>query len=96
MTILRPPDSLALEDLGDLRRYEEDDLIWLREKLIADIERIHEESAAHQERIKELNQARNALQHDLADRARSLRAVKHTLSQLARQEQRTLVRHRGR
>lgn len=77
-------ESLNLEDLGDLSHYEEAELIRLREKLIADVDRIHQESAHHAKRIKELNQARNDLQHELAERARSLRAVKHTITQKAR------------
>jgi hypothetical protein len=84
-------ESLKLEDLGDLQGYDDDELARLREKLIADVERIQSESAHHAKRISELNQARNELQREQAERARALRAVKHTLvqrSQAQRQEPR--------
>jgi hypothetical protein len=79
-------ESLKLEDLGNLDNYEDDELVWLREKLIADVERIQSESAHHAKRIAELNRARNDLQREQAERARALRAVKHTLHQRARNE----------
>jgi hypothetical protein len=79
-------ESLKLEDLGDLQGYEDDELARLREKLIADVERIQAESAEHARRISELNQARNDLQREQAERARALRAVKHTLLQRAHEE----------
>lgn len=72
-------ESLALEDLGPLENYDDDKLLWLRERLIADVERIQAESAVHAKRISEHNQARNGLQREQAERARALRAVKHTL-----------------
>lgn len=77
--------ALNLEDLGDLSRYTEDELVRLREKLIANEGRIHQESAHLQRRLKEINQARNDLQHELAENARSMRAVKHVLGQKARE-----------
>jgi predicted nuclease with TOPRIM domain len=76
--------SLELEDLGKLENYADEELLWVREKLIADVERIQGESAHHAKRIKELNQARHQLQEEAARRARALRAVKHTLSQRQR------------
>jgi hypothetical protein len=79
-------ESLQVEDLGDLERYDEDELVRLREKLIANEQRIHQESVHLLKRIKELNQARNDLQQEVAENARSMRAVKHQLSQRARQE----------
>jgi hypothetical protein len=72
-------ESLAVEDLGDLANYREDELAALREKLIANEQRIHQEGQHLQRRIKELNQARSDLQHELAENARSMRAVKHQL-----------------
>jgi hypothetical protein len=74
-------ESLELEDLGSLENYADDELVWLREKLIADVERIHQESAQAQKRIKELNHSRHLLQEEAARRARALRAVKHQLTQ---------------
>jgi hypothetical protein len=74
-------ESLELEDLGRLENYSADELLWLREKLIMDVERIHEESAQANKRIKELNHARHVLQEEASRRARALRAVKHQLSQ---------------
>ena len=79
-------ESLKLEDLGDLQGYDDDELARLREKLIADVERIQAESAHHAKRISELNQARNELQREQAERARALRAVKHTLLQRVHEE----------
>jgi hypothetical protein len=76
-------ESLRLEDLGDLQGYDDDELARLREKLIADVERIQAESAEHAKHISELNQARNDLQREQAERAQALRAVKHTLLQRA-------------
>lgn len=78
-------ESLHVEDLGDLSHYEEDELVRLREKLIANEQRIHQESTHLQRRLKEINQARNDLQHELAENARSMRAVKHVLGQKARE-----------
>jgi len=74
-------ESLELEDLGSLDSYEDDELVWLREKLITDVERIHQQSAQAQKRIKELNHSRHLLQEEAARRARALRAVKHQLTQ---------------
>jgi hypothetical protein len=74
-------ESLALEDLGNLDALRQDELMWLREKLIADVDRIHHESAQVAQRVKELGQQKHALQQELAARARALRAVKHTLRQ---------------
>lgn len=85
------PESLDLEDLGNLDAYSEDELIWTREKLIMDVERIQTESAEHAKRIAELNRARNDLQREQAARARALRAVKHTLHQRAREERPAVV-----
>jgi dsDNA-specific endonuclease/ATPase MutS2 len=79
------PESLAVEELGDLTRYSADELHRLREKLIANEGRIHQESAHLQKRLKEINQSRNDLQHELAENARSMRAVKHVLGQKARE-----------
>ena len=79
-------ESLKVEDLGDLQGYEDDELARLREKLIADVERIQAESAHHAKRISELAQARNELQREQAERARALRAVKHTLLQRVQAE----------
>jgi len=80
------PESLAVEDLGDLSRYSADELHHLREKLIANEGRIHQESTHLQRRLKEINQARNDLQHELAENARSMRAVKHVLGQRTRMD----------
>ena len=77
-------ESLQVEDLGELDHYDEDELVRLREKLISNEQRIHQESVHLQKRIKELNQARNDLQQEVAQNARSMRAVKHQLSQRAR------------
>lgn len=77
-------ESLQVEDLGELAHYDEDELVRLREKLIANEQRIHQESVHLAKRIKELNQARNDLQHEVAQNARSMHAVKHQLSQRAR------------
>jgi hypothetical protein len=74
-------ESLELEDLGSLDNYSDDELVWLREKLISDVERIHQESAQAQKRIKELNHSRHLLQEEAARRARALRAVKHQITQ---------------
>ncbi|MFM2415912.1 MAG: hypothetical protein RL385_635 [Pseudomonadota bacterium] len=74
-------ESLNFEDLGDLQGYDDGELVQIREKLIADVGRIQAESAHHAKRISELNQARNELQREQAERARALRAVKHTLLQ---------------
>jgi hypothetical protein len=74
-------ESLEFEDLGSLESYADDELAWLREKLIADVERIHQESAQAQKRIKELNHSRHLLHEEAARRARALRAVKHQLTQ---------------
>lgn len=79
--------ALNVEDLGDLAQYSEDELVRLREKLIDNERRIQQESVHLAKRIKEINQARSDLQHELAENARSMRAVKHTLGQRARQEQ---------
>jgi len=87
-------ESLKLEDLGDLQGYDDDELARLREKLIADVERIQAESAEHAKHISELNQARNALQREQAERARALRAVKHTLVQRANVQRQTPERNR--
>lgn len=80
------PESLAVEDLGDLTRYSADELHRLREKLIANEGRIHQESTHLQKRLKEINQSRSDLQHELAENARSMRAVKHVLGQKAHVE----------
>jgi hypothetical protein len=77
-------ESLQVEDLGALDHYDEDELVRLREKLITNEQRIHQESVHLGKRIKELNQARNDLQQEVAQNARSMRAVKHQLSQRAR------------
>jgi hypothetical protein len=89
-------ESLKLEDLGDLQGYDDDELARLREKLIADVERIQAESAEHAKHISELNQARNDLQREQAERARALRAVKHTLLQRAHEERKAPPIERGR
>jgi hypothetical protein len=89
-------ESLRLEDLGDLQGYDDDELARLREKMIADVERIQAESAHHAKRISELNQARNELQREQAERARALRAVKHTLLQRMHEQQQALPSNRPR
>jgi hypothetical protein len=89
-------ESLKLEDLGDLQGYLDDELARLREKLIADVERIQAESAEHAKHISELNQARNELQREQAERARALRAVKHTLLQRAHEDRKATPIERGR
>jgi hypothetical protein len=76
--------SLAPEQLGELEAYEDDDLLWLRERLVMDIERIQAESAEAAEQIKELSRRRHELQHEAAERARTLRKVKHLLRQRPR------------
>lgn len=81
------PEALYVE-IDDLVGYDEDDLATLREKLIENEGCIQQESAALARKIKELNMERNALQHELAENAKSMRAVKHVLSQRNRESQR--------
>jgi hypothetical protein len=73
-------ESLELEDLGNLEHYSEDELLWLREKLIADVERIQKETAQVGKRIKELGHSRHLLQEEHARRGKALRAVKHVIT----------------
>jgi hypothetical protein len=80
------PDNLTLDAIGHLDEYGDDELLVVREKLIADIERIHQESAHHAKRIRELNVARHNLAQTGAERGRALRAIKNELSQRQRQD----------
>jgi len=72
-------ESIKIEDLGDLQGYDHDEHARLNEKLIADVEPVQAESVYHAKRISELNQARNDLQREQAERG--LLAAKHTLLQ---------------
>ena len=83
-------ESLYVE-IDDLVSYDDDDLACLRERLIQNEQRIHQESVDLAQRIKELNVARNALQQELAENAKSMRAVKHVLGQRNREPQRVAV-----
>lgn len=76
--------SLELEDLGDLTAYSGDDLLWLRERLVMDVEDIQAQTADASQRIKDASHERHVLQEKAARRARALRAVKHTLKQRGR------------
>jgi tRNA isopentenyl-2-thiomethyl-A-37 hydroxylase MiaE len=82
----KPPklEALRVEELGDLGRYTDAELLQLREKLIANEARIHQESTHLQRRLKEINIARSDLQQELGENARAMRAVKHAISQNAR------------
>ncbi len=71
--------SLAPEHLGDLEAYDDEDLLWLRERLVMDVERIHAESAEASEQVKALARLRHELQRQAAERAKTLRKVKHLL-----------------
>ena len=74
-------EPLTLDALGDLSARNDEELLWLRERLIMDVERIQQESAQAQEEIKNLNRRRHELKAESAQRARALRAVKHVLRQ---------------
>jgi dsDNA-specific endonuclease/ATPase MutS2 len=86
MPKLHKREAVTVESLGSLAGYDEGELVQLREKLIDNERRIHQESAHLAKRLKEINQARNELQHQLAENARSMRAVKHALGQRSRPE----------
>ena len=45
-------EPLTLEALGDLSARNNKKLLWLRERLIMDVERIHQESVQAQQEIK--------------------------------------------
>ena len=84
----RPPDSerLALDQLGDLENYYDDELTDVRETLIIDLTSIEQENRAIDGRIKELNMRKQELAHERAERSRVIRAIKHELHQRMRND----------
>lgn len=90
-------DPLALDALGNLANYDTDELTELREKYIADLERIDQEGRHHDRKIREHNVAKNDLMHQRGQRGKALRALKHELSLRGRPEPvRTTLVARGR
>lgn len=78
------PDRLDLSKLGDLENYYDDELASVREALILDLARIEDEARQADARIKAFNVRKQALNEERAARARTIRAVKHELSQRLR------------